>query len=58
MVEQKVMDFDGALLNRKERAYILDQLTNSSFYQDEFGSLDSREEERLIISIFGKIQAQ
>ena len=44
------------LLNEKERAYILDKISNASFYIDQFGELNSKEEEGMIISIFEKIQ--
>jgi hypothetical protein len=44
-------------LNSKERAYILDVVSNSSFFQDQFGQLSPDEEERLIVSIFQKVSS-
>jgi|TARA_Y100000310_G_scaffold140092_1_gene139436 hypothetical protein len=46
------------LLSEKERAYILDKISNASFYRDQFGEINSIEERELIISIFGKIQEE
>jgi hypothetical protein len=45
-----------AVLTQEERAYILDSLTKSSYYEDWFGKLDEGHEEKLIISIFSKLQ--
>jgi hypothetical protein len=45
------------LLTKQERAYILDRVANSSYYIDEFGKLDAKTEEALILSIFLKIQS-
>ena len=44
------------VLTPEEKAYILDSLTKSSYYQDLFGRLDAIQEERLIVSIFSKLQ--
>jgi hypothetical protein len=44
------------VLTPEEKAYIIDNLTNSSYYQDLFGNLDAKSEEKLIISIFSKLQ--
>ena len=44
------------MLTREEKAYILDNLTKSSYYEDMFGKLGALEEEKLIVSIFSKIQ--
>lgn len=43
-------------LTRKEKAYILDQIGRASYFEDEFGQLNNLEEERLIRSIFLKMQ--
>lgn len=48
---------NGACLSLRERAYVLDSISHSSFYADEFGELNSKDEERLIVSIFNKMQA-
>jgi hypothetical protein len=45
-----------AVLTQEEKAYILDTLTRSSYYEDWFGELDAKREEKLIISIFSKLQ--
>ena len=45
-----------AVLTNEEKAYILDSLTRSSYYEDWFGKLDEKQEEKLIISIFSKLQ--
>ncbi len=44
-------------LNEKERAYLVDKISNSSFYIEKFGELDARSEERMIVSIFLKLQS-
>lgn len=44
------------VLTAKERAYILDKISNTSFYQDEFGALEPDKEQALIISIFQKLE--
>lgn len=46
-----------AKLSRQERAYILDRLANTSYYVEEFGKIDAKTEEALILSIFLKIQS-
>lgn len=44
-------------LTPQERAYLLDKISNSSFYVEKFGGLDFKSEERMIVSIFLKLQA-
>lgn len=46
-----------SLLDDRERAYLLDKISNSSFYVEKFGELDFKSEEKMIISIFLKLQA-
>lgn len=53
-MENKIVSF--AVLTREEKAYILDALTKSSYYEDWFGKLDEKQEEKMIISIFSKLQ--
>ena len=45
-----------AVLTQEEKAYILDSLTKSSYYEDWFGDLNAKQEQKLIISIFSKLQ--
>lgn len=44
------------LLTPGERAYLLDKIGNCSYYAEQFGELDAWSEERLIVSIFLKLQ--
>ena len=53
----KDIERETRFLSSKERAYILDKISNSSYYSETFGELSAKDEERLIISIFTKIQA-
>lgn len=49
--------FGGARkLTPQERAYILDKISGASFYADQFGELSYKEEQKIIISIYNKIQ--
>ncbi|HJX50627.1 MAG TPA: hypothetical protein VJ438_04140 [Candidatus Nanoarchaeia archaeon] len=43
-------------LTDKEKAYLLDKIVNTSYYFEQFGELDSKTEEKLIVSIFLKLQ--
>jgi len=48
------------LLNRKERAYIIEKISGVEAYSNEFGKLSKitkKEEDKIISSIIGKIQA-
>ena len=56
VVVWKSLEDRARLLDRREQAYILDKISGSSFYIDEFGELSPQQEEKLIVSIFGKIQ--
>ena len=44
------------VLTIKERAYIIDKIGNTTFYEDEFGKIDKETEEKLIASIFKKLE--
>mgnify|MGYP001560764426 FL=1 len=44
------------VLTIKERAYIIDKIGNTTYYKDEFGSIDKETEEKMIASIFKKIE--
>lgn len=44
------------VLTIKERAYIIDKIGGTSFYEDEFGSIDSDSEKKLVASIFKKLE--
>ena len=44
------------VLTKEEKAYILDQIGNTSYYVESFGELTAAREEKLILSIFLKIQ--
>ena len=44
------------VLTIKERAYIIDKIGNTTYYRDEFGSIDKETEEKMIASIFKKIE--
>ena len=44
------------VLTIKERAYIIDKIGNTTYYADEFGSVDSETEKKLIASIFKKLE--
>ena len=44
------------VLTIKERAYILDKIMNTSFFFEEFGLLDPKEEEAIIKSVFKKLE--
>ncbi|MEK6817430.1 MAG: hypothetical protein AABX80_01385 [Nanoarchaeota archaeon] len=44
------------VLTIKERAYIIDKIGNTTYYMDEFGSIDKETEEKMIASIFKKIE--
>ena len=46
----------GIGFNPQEKAYMLDQVSGSSFYADQFGSLAEEQERKLIVSIFLKLQ--
>lgn len=50
----KLMD-DG-ILTVKERAFILDKISGTTYYKDEFGHLDKKKEKEIIDSISRKIQ--
>ncbi len=54
MVNKMTSSF--AVLTQEEKAYILDSLTRSSYYEDWFGKLNEIQEKNLIISIFSKLQ--
>ncbi len=51
-----VNEVSFAVLTQEEKAYIMDSLTKSSYYEDWFGKLDEMREKKLIISIFSKLQ--
>ncbi len=51
------MNYKKRLLTRKERAYIIQRISNLNTYKEEFGKLSKKEEGNLINSIIGKIQA-
>lgn len=44
------------VLTIKERAYIIDKIGNTTYYEDEFGQIDSETEKKLIASIFKKLE--
>jgi len=44
------------VLTIKERAYIIDKIGGTTYYKDEFGLIDSETEEKLIASIFKKLE--
>ena len=44
------------VLTIKERAYIIDKIGGTTYYNDEFGSIDSKTEEKIIASIFKKLE--
>lgn len=44
------------VLTIKERAYIIDKIGNTTYYEDEFGPIDSETEEKIILSIFKKLE--
>jgi len=44
------------VLTVRERAYILDKIGNTSYYLDEFGHIDTKKEQELIVSIFKKLE--
>ena len=44
------------VLTIKERAYIIDKIGNTTYYEDEFGKIDKETEEKLIASIFKKLE--
>lgn len=44
------------VLTIKERAYILDKISGTTYFDDEFGSIDSETEKKLIASIFKKLE--
>jgi len=43
-------------LTDEEKAYILDQLCRTSYYEEKFGTLDKDSERQIIVSIFLKLQ--
>lgn len=45
------------LLTREERAYVIQKISGLNAYYDDFGKLNKENEEELICSIVGKIQA-
>ena len=45
------------LLSRKERAYIISKISGEYKYTEDFPELSEKEEDELILSIIGKIQA-
>lgn len=44
------------VLTAKERAFILDSVGNTSYYSDEFGEPSPEERDKLIYSIFKKLE--
>ncbi|MDP2672695.1 MAG: hypothetical protein Q8O84_02700 [Nanoarchaeota archaeon] len=44
------------VLTIKERAYIIDKIGGTTFYEDEFGQIDSETEKEIIASIFKKLE--
>ena len=50
----KIISYAG--FTQEEKAYILDTLTRSSYYEDGFGKLEAEQEKSLIVSIFSKLQ--
>lgn len=49
MIEERVLTI-------KERAYIIDKIGGTTYYEDEFGHIDSETEEKIIASIFKKLE--
>ena len=47
---------DDGILTVRERAFILDRIGETSYYEDEFGDLDEQKEEELVDSISRKIE--
>ena len=44
------------VLTIKERAYIIDKIGGTTFYEDEFGQIDPGTEKEIIASIFKKLE--
>ncbi|MBI2004085.1 hypothetical protein HYS72_01340 [Candidatus Pacearchaeota archaeon] len=44
------------VLTIKERAYIIDKIGGTTFYEDEFGPIDSKTEKEIIASVFKKLE--
>ena len=44
------------VLTIKERAYIIDKIGGTTYYEDEFGHIDSETEKEIIVSIFKKLE--
>ncbi len=44
------------VLTIKERAYIIDKIGGTTYYEDEFGPIDSETEKNLVLSIFKKLE--
>ncbi len=44
------------VLTIKERVYIIDKIGGTTYYEDEFGPIDSKAEKEIIASIFKKLE--
>ena len=53
----RMMNNKNRLLSRKERAYILEKISDVPTFTESFKELTKKEEDELISSIVGKLQA-